>query len=291
MVCITEKAMLIALNVSQPSFKIQDREIARQVAAQHGADGNVGEYKKHSIAKEALAEVRGIAGDARTFHYAQTLPWLDKGFRILPAANYLPYKIKMREFKNAFESAVKRFAKAYPRYREEAKAFLKGICKIEDYPDPDSVAGLFSFDIDVAQIPKGDDFRVALGLDEEEKLKKEIDDKKDRAFEEATQDLWSRLHAAVSHMRDRLESYSVDSASGKVTAPFRDSLVENLRDLVDVLPRLNVTGDANLARTCQELRDSLCVSDAQALRDDPAARQKTAETAKAVADKMAGYMN
>jgi len=52
-----------------------------------------------------------------------------------------------------------------------------------------------------------------------------------------TEDLWSRLRDGVSHMVDRLN---------EPESRFHATLVTNIFDLVELLPRLNVTGDPEL---------------------------------------------
>ena len=50
-----------------------------------------------------------------------------------------------------------------------------------------------------------------------------------------TEDLWRRLREVVAHMVDRLN---------EPESRFHGSLVTNVLDLVEILPRLNVNGDA-----------------------------------------------
>src|SRR5262249_46627308 len=53
----------------------------------------------------------------------------------------------------------------------------------------------------------------------------------------AVRALWQRVHDAVSAMATRLELYEPgDGESVKAKHPFRDTLVSNLRDIVELLP-------------------------------------------------------
>jgi hypothetical protein len=74
-----------------------------------------------------------------------------------------------------------------------------------------------------------------------------------------------------------------------VEHPFRDSVVTNLVKLVDVLPKLNVTGDPELERLATQVRASLLV-DPQELRKSELIRSETARAATAICDRMAAYM-
>jgi hypothetical protein len=71
--------------------------------------------------------------------------------------------------------------------------------------------------------------------------------------------------------------------------PSRDSVVTNLVKLVDVLPKLNVTGDPELERLAAQVRASLLV-DPQELRESESIRNETAKNASDIAQRMAAYM-
>jgi len=74
-----------------------------------------------------------------------------------------------------------------------------------------------------------------------------------------------------------------------VEHPFRDTIVTRLIKLVDVLPKLNVTGDPELERLASEVRASLLV-DPQELRKSESVRTETAKNASAIVQRMQAYM-
>jgi hypothetical protein len=88
-------------------------------------------------------------------------------------------------------------------------------------------------------------------------------------------------------LAERLQAYRVTEEG--VQHPFRDTIVTNLVKLVDVLPKLNVTGDPELERLASEVRASLLV-DPQELRKSESVRTETAKAANRIAARMAAYM-
>jgi hypothetical protein len=74
-----------------------------------------------------------------------------------------------------------------------------------------------------------------------------------------------------------------------VTHPFRDTVVTDLVKLVDLLPKLNVTGDPELERLAAQVRALLLV-DPQELRKSESIRTETAKNATAIAQRMQAYM-
>jgi hypothetical protein len=281
MTVVTEKAMLAKLKISRWAASKHDKKISADVAAQHGADPTMGRYSKRLVAKERLEEIAQIATRARHHHYEQTLPWLDEGSRILPAANYFDYMQRQNAFAADFEQAVTEFARAYPAVVDEARRSLNGLFDPNDYPPADQISAKFTMRVDVDPMPTAEDFRVALSEDENARIREGIQGRLDEAVQGAINDVWHRVHDVVAHMVERLRGYEVDSG-GKAKGVFRDSLVGNIRTLSDLLPKLNITQSNALEDMRQRLVDELCSVDAPTLREDPVIRATIAENAEKI---------
>jgi hypothetical protein len=269
------------------SARKHDREVSEEVASRHGAQVDAGRYNKVLLPKQALAEIQKIANEARREHYFLTLPWDDNGYRVLPAAAYMDHTQKLRDLANQFGPAVDVLATQFGQLVSDARVRLGGLFREEDYPSPDGLREKFSFETRVMPLPDADDFRVALGNEERDRIKQQITAAVEASLQVASRDLWHRLYDAVSHMAERLQAYRVGDDG--VEHPFRDSVVTNLVKLVDILPKLNVTGDVELERMASQIRDSLLV-DPKELRRSEAVRSETAKAAAAIAERMAGYM-
>lgn len=111
---------------------------------------HTGRYSKRLVAKERLEEIAQIATRAR-HHHEQTLPWLDEGSRILPAANYFDYMQRQNAYAAEFEQAVSAFAGIYPAVVNEARQSLNGLFNPADYPSADQISGLFTMRVDPRQ--------------------------------------------------------------------------------------------------------------------------------------------
>jgi hypothetical protein len=277
---LSQKAMLVKLGISQWTARKYDKDISAKVANDYQTTSDSGRYNKVLIAETAIAEISKAGTEARTFHYANTLPWLDDGSRILPSANYLPYTQAMQSYRLAFESAVRSFIDSYADFVSDARVRLNGMFRESDYPGQAELAGKYGFEVGINPMPCADDFRVDLGTSEVESIRAEITARAELASQTAMRDLWDRLHDAVSHMADKL---SDDKAI------FRDSLVGNLSELCELLPRLNVMADPDLESMRKEVTARLCASSPKELRDNPSARKTVAKDAKAVLESMAGY--
>ncbi|MEM8986680.1 MAG: hypothetical protein AAGC95_08155 [Pseudomonadota bacterium] len=287
---ITERAMLVALNISQWSARKYDKRASEDVAKLHGADAEMMNFTKHLVDKSALRNITLIARAAREHHLFNTLPWSDSGFRMLPGANYFDYVEAQQAYRSKFDRAVADFTNVYKDCVAEARERLKGLFSMTDYPLPEEVANKFGIDCVFAPLPDGDDFRVSLGAEEERRIREEIEERARAAEVEAMRDLWTRVHAAVARMSKNLNSYGTDPVTGRITHPFRDSMVDSLRKLVETLPKLNVAGDSNLEAMRQRLVQDLCPHDPQDLRDDDILRKAVAQEADVILHAMADYV-
>jgi len=90
-------------------------------------------------------------------------------------------------------------------------------------------------------------------------------------------DLWTRLKGVVAHMAERLN---------EPESRFHASLVTNICELVDLLPRLNVNQDEELNRFAGEIRDRLCGFTARDLKKNEILRAATANDAAQILTEM-----
>jgi hypothetical protein len=259
------KAMLINLNIRQWSARKTDKRAAGEVTASHGAKTNKASFYKPLVEGTELESIKTSATQARTEHYRRTLPWSDNGPRILSNVGFLDYMASIQKLKAQFEAAVSQFVQQYPLLRQEAKRNLGTLFNDADYPDVGSIHDKFSFDVSILPLPKGDDFRCDLGAEDVERIRQQIEENTRGAVQESLLDAFDRVAKVVEAYIDRL-------ADPKTV--FRDSLVQNARDLAEVLPSLNIAGDDKLESMAVRLREKLCSFDPEDLRKDESARRK-----------------
>jgi len=94
-------------------------------------------------------------------------------------------------------------------------------------------------------------------------------------------DLWLRLYKVVEHMVERLS---------KTEHKFKNSLVTNITELCELLPKLNITDDINLNTALNEIKTKLTEFSPTTLREDVAIRSKTAKEAEIILNKMKHYL-
>jgi len=268
---ITQRAMLAAVHISIWTATKHDRKVSRDVADRNGAREQAGRYNKQLLMGAGkLEELRTLAGQIRQHFYKITLPWSDEGFRLLPSHFYFDLTTRMREFEAQFSAGIDQFLEVYPDYIREARAELGGLFREEDYPSANKLSEKFSVKLEILPVPAGDDFRVQLSAEEQERVAREIDANVRQSLTKGTEDLWRRLREVVKHMVDRLN---------EPESRFHATLVTNIFDLVSLLPQLNVNQDPDLERFAAQIRDRLCNYTAQDLKKHDLLRVTTAAEA------------
>jgi hypothetical protein len=273
--------MLARLTITQFTGNKQDKAATDSVKEKFQTGQDAGRYNKTLIAKAAIKAVSSAANGARIFHYAQTLPWKDDGARILPAANFLQYSEGMRQKKATFQAAVQKFVASYPDLIEEAKTRLAGLFNVNEYPDVNSISDKYSFDMQIDPLPMAADFRVDLNSAEVDAIRKQIEARTDQATKAATLDLWKRLNTAVESMSERLNDPK---------AIFHDTLVTNIEEVTEIIPRLNLADDAALDRMAKDAKAKLTAKTPKQLRENINDRKETAKAADDLLATMAAYM-
>lgn len=273
--------VLADLSISVWTARKFDRGATKRANEEAGADSHAGRFNKHLFAgAETHRRIGKIAAAARNTHYQETLPWADKGARLLPTKNYLEYVEKLRSFEEDFNQAVQEFLDSYEDLCQEARFLLGELYNPDDYPSVAAVRAKFQWNLDFEPLPTTGDIRVELPAQEIEAMRQSLERRINSSIQEASKDAWARLHKVVANIRERL------SDPDKI---FRDSLIGNVEDVVDLLTRLNVTGDPELEKMRRLVETELSTVAPEDLRKDEEYRNQTADKANEILNQMAAF--
>ena len=285
---LTHDAMLVALHISAWSGRLYDREASNQVAAHNDASSTAGRYNKRLLPKAAFAALTATMSATRTTHYENSLPWDDKGARLLTVANYDHYTQLIDGLRERMIRDRARFIEDYDDHVDRARIDLGKLFRIQDYPSKEELQGKFAIRYRITPVPDADHFMARLASDDTERVKRDIERHVEEKLHDAVGDLYRRLGEAVERVSERLQT----GDDGKPLV-FRNSMIENIRELVDVVPRLNIFGDERLAILCQQVKDRIASADPDTLRPsatfNPAVRTQVKRDADAIMQQFAGY--
>lgn len=278
---LNDRALLVQLNISQWTARKYDKKATKQVADDNRVDMNVGRYNKSLLPmNDQLDLVHRKANAIRSEFYANTLPWGIEGTQLLPTANYLEFMTDFRKKKGEWQWLVNIFVMNFPDYIDDARRALGPMFDEADYPSATAIETKFKMDLAVFPVPTTD-FRVKLAGDELTRIQQDVERRVQEASASAMKDVWQRLYDKVKHIEERLANPS---------AVFRDTMLENARELCELLPRLNFADDPQLEQMRQEVERKLVSYHPDALRNDPDLRKDTAAKAKEIMDRMAVFM-
>lgn len=269
---IETSAMLVELSISCWTARKLDKRVSQEIDTDKSARVRAGNYNKNLLAgTQKLDNIVKFAANVRAWHNANTLPWSDNGQRLLPVEHFLTYKERIGEYEQEYNALVQEFLTSYPDLVDAAAFQLAKLFDRSEYPDVEDIAGKFNFRFVFSPVPTSGDWRVAIGQQARDELEAQCTNVIEERTKAAMKEAWSRLHECLTHASERLE----DTGDGENTKRkiFRDSLVNNAQELVDMLRILNVTKDPELERARVMLSNTFSGLDAADLRKDEGARK------------------
>jgi hypothetical protein len=277
---IHERALLASLSLALFSPNKTDKRLTSHVLADNHASKGTLRVAKKLLPEDAVKPLRELHGEIRDFHYKHTLPWGEDNERLLSAAAFLSYNDAMRDFRTRHENLAETFVRDYPTYVDAAKIALNGAFDPDDYPDQQTIAGKFRMRLDFKPLPDGADFRISVMKEAMAELHESVAAR----VAEATAAARSAEAARLADPLVRLIARLNDSE-----AVFRDTLVDNVREIVDLFPSLDVTADPGLRAVHARMRAELYHADPDTLRNNATVRASTARKAQGILDTMQDY--
>jgi hypothetical protein len=268
---ISASAVLVELNISVwPASKV-DREITDKVNADAGAVQGASQTKKNLFAGTSLRkDIEKLAARVRLYHNQHTLPWADKGERLLPTRLFMDYKTTINNYEHTFNTMCNNFFVEYPRLVAEAPNALKGLYKAEDYPDIEDVRTKFGFRRTVKPVPEAGDFRLDVPAEDMRELVQTFEEQQKEKLAEAVREPWERLHAELTTISKKLTD--VDGDDGKKR--YHDTLISNPLELCALLTKLNITNDPKLEEARRQLELTMLGTDIESIKEDAHCRKQ-----------------
>lgn len=269
---IASSAMLVELSISTWTGKKTDKKVSNEVTLNKNAASGVVNVSKKLLGDCAeLDAVQKFVGNVRNVHYAMTQPWSDTGLRLLSTAMFHKrYNKEMSAHQAEFQTLVNKFLDAYDWEINQAEVKLGDMFNRGDYPSKEELQTKFKFQLVQMPLPEAGDFRLDINTEAHELLKKQYQDHYTNQLNSAMKDIWDKAYEALSKMSERLDYKDRDTK--KI---FRDSLVDNVMDVVELLSLCNVTGNQQMSAMKEKLENALLGVTPDALREDEYLRTET----------------
>lgn len=270
----TIEAVIVRLSIKSFKNSRVDPLITEAVCAEKDIGEEGGKWLKTKFPRESLQPITKHASDCRNnWHYIRTLPW-EAGYRLLTLPALDAYMKEFEARRQQYFALVDEFVRSLPAHVQAARQMLGKNFESFDYPTRQAMRGYFEFRIEHSPIPKAEAFQLrGIAAHAVKAMQAELENRMKENVQAAMSDAWQRLIAPLQAMTEKL----------KEDEPlFRDTLVTNISDVVNLIPELNLTGSPQLFQAASAIREGLSGITAESLRESVEVRTKAHETAKAL---------
>lgn len=264
---IKNSCVLVRCTVGKQSSSVRDDGLGYGIDAAHHSDRRTLVHKKIFKNSQRFKKVQSAYTGVYQYYVNNSLPW-DNGSRIIPSHRVVDFMGEINQKKVTAQTALDEFINNYHQEVAEDMASAGNLLQSNDYPTPEQVRSRFYTGVSLSPVPGADDFRVIEGLDEAdvENLISDARNEEQKRCEDAVKECWHRLYKVVNHMCDRLSEYGKGEKDR-----LHKSIVTNVTETVDVLRRLNITGDQALDDVLNEIQselDSVDIEKFKAFKDE-----------------------
>ena len=269
----------------------RDKAAEQLVKEQFGDQGQIVTRKLFANKAGLIARRNQLANEMYAYHMRSTLPHGDDGSRLLPNSQYFEYTTKMASYEAELQRQAQYIVDNWDDIVDadmtERNAALTAQGKpatasAADYPTAGQAQALMYITWRLEPISTAADFRYDVAPE----VKARLDEQLVAMQEAAKEEIFGRMLEPMSRFVKKL-SVPIDE-KGSV---FRNSLVENLNELLADLPKMNFDGDPRVEEALAELRQIITpyVFNPDTLRQDGTARSEARRKMEELQKKLEGY--
>lgn len=276
---ISESALLVKLSIGTWTANKLDKDKTEQVLSSSGASGDAAQVRKNLMAgTRAAKDITDFAATCRLMHSVRTLPWEDRGFRVIPTATVLDYKQEMTFMKSRFVLMVSDFCSNYDKHIYIAQQSLGSMFNKDDYPDVSTVREKYHFNLTFSPIPDGGHFFLDIPKQDLEEMRESVDRLNQERLEQAMSNAWERLHTILTGMSSKLANHNEKTR-------FHDSFITNAEELCGLLTHLNITKDPDLESARRQLEQAVKGTNIDVIKESPMERDRMRAKVDSILDK------
>lgn len=268
---ITSSSVLVEMNISVWTANKMDKSATEKVVADNSAVQNAAQVRKNLMAGTTLRkDIADYAASCRLWHNTRTLPWADKGARLLPTSLFMDYKSEVNVRRDTFNKMVDNFIIQYPALVQTANNYLGTLFNPNDYPSVDEVRSKFGFKLVFSPVPEAGDFRLQVAEQDLAALRQQYEDSFKDRLADAMREPWDRLHKLLTGMSQKLTDVEGEDESKK---RYHDTLITNAQGLCSMLTHLNVTNDPKLEQARRDLEVTMLGADIDVIKESADVRR------------------
>jgi len=279
---LIEDMVLLKVSVRAWLGTVKNDKAARDAEESSGADVGTVDATVKSLAEDYAGPIRHARSIIRAYWYGRTIPWLDGGYRIVAATEYQSLMDGLADLiQKHWEGPVNKLLSEYDQAREAARSALGELFSPEKFPSKDDMAEMYDVDIFRTSVQNPQDIRIS-GMSEEEiqKISDDLKSKYETQINNAVQMVMDRIRIALRDVAQRMEKEPKGTKY--------KGLWDNLNGLVDTLPGLNITENAEIDRAIQRIKKEISSVSVDDLRDNAKVRKAVKKAALSITGEMDG---
>ncbi len=260
---LADSAVLVSLNISSWGGQKLDKGMTKELNDTKRASSNASKVQKNLMAgDDSLRNIKKYESKIRAEHIRLTLPWGDRGSRLLPTSAMMDYKEKIDDMLTILKDMWRVFLDvSYPNYRDNVAPLKMGdMYNYHDYPTEFELkCKTFDYSLVFEPVAESGDFRIDVPKQLMEELKEQHQASVDSRVQTAISSSWDRIKTQIESMVDKLSIEMDDDGKNKdgKTVRYHETFVQNATDLCDLLVHLNVTNDSQLDQVRLDLKNAI----------------------------------
>lgn len=289
---LNEKAMLVKLTTRRANLTRRDQTAEAIIQAQMDDASLIVNSKLFRDKDNPINELLSAMSEVYTYHKKHTIPYVDKGPRILPNTVYMDYTSDMRSLIAKVDGLLAKFLPDWDKYVQldiayrSAAAVAQGAtprAKVEDYPTANEFAARMGFDLRFLPLPDRKHFLFDISDEDVQNFVQAMQD----VEKLARTDVVSRMLEPLKHLVDKL-----NRPIGTEKSVFRDSAVENVIEGLEVARKLMLDDNPEMVQVIKELEQTMGTYNEhkQWLRESPIVREQAAKKLDDIAKQMGAFM-
>jgi hypothetical protein len=268
---LSESALIVSIKISKWKGRKFDRKVTNEVNSNHGTT-DAGRFNKILVDKNEIKAITAKESEIRRYVNKRTLPWGDKGERVLYAPTYLDFMSGLKPIWDEFDKLSSDFVDKYNDHVEKARRELNGLFNADDYPSASEIGDKFNVNLDMTAMPETpdpNDFRItAMPEGSDEAVIEAIQSTISSRHEQAVGDIVKRAQTALNKVIEAIKR--VSNAKDGDDIRFSQGLMDNIEELSKLIPSLNYTKSVKVDNLGTEI--GKLVTDVDTLKSDPNVR-------------------
>lgn len=271
---IKNRALLINLAFHKPQMTKLDRVATQESEARHGSKGAL-RTQKLLYPKRLIDPIIAVEAEARNYLRNNALEWGTSGMYMLDTARYMDVRARLSEYELQRGQEVTKFAQNWAEVLAEAEAQQGDLFDASVYPDVSEVVSQFTTHLFVS--PLGD-MTPDMFTNIEDERSAQIAADVEKATREAVNGVVAqpvaRMLEAILNLYDK---------TSRENTRIHDSIIEQLSDIVAMVPSLNVLDIPQLNVLAEACKKRLVVNgDMLRGKENADKRQLVSDDAKAI---------